>query len=48
MCFKRSDKIINFMEYIVDCFMNYNNPSEKSKEQFRNLINEYKKSLSDE
>ena len=27
MCFKRPDKIINSMEYIVDCFMNYNKPS---------------------
>ncbi|KAL4445472.1 hypothetical protein ABPG74_004546 [Tetrahymena malaccensis] len=47
MAFHNPSGIINFMNYIVDCFMQYKNPPQELKVQFKTLLMEYKKSLSD-
>lgn len=47
MAFANPGGVLNNMTYLVDAFMNYTNPPEKLKIIFKELLFEYRKSLSD-
>ncbi|EAS07874.2 importin-beta amine-terminal domain protein (macronuclear) [Tetrahymena thermophila SB210] len=48
MAFHNPNGIINYMSYIVDSFIRYQNPPQELKLQFKTLLIEYKKTLNDE